>query len=120
VKLVVLAALLLVLVVPVAGAASRTSQRGVLYGVVTRGPACSKGELHPCVAPLPGVTIVFLRHGHAVAQTTTGGDGTYQIRLHTGRYGIRVPGHKRWAPVRVRVWRGQVTRTNIEIDTLSR
>jgi hypothetical protein len=120
VKLVVLAALLLVLAVPVAGAAGRSSQRGVLYGVVTRGPACSKGELHPCLAPLSGVTIVFLRHGHAVAQATTGGDGTYQIRLHTGRYGIRVPGHKRWAPARVRVWTGQVTRANIAVDTLSR
>jgi hypothetical protein len=107
------------LAVPVyAGAA--VARTGVLHGVVTRGPSCSPESASPCGEPVAGVTIVFLRHGHSVAQTTSAADGTYRIRLRGGmRYGITVRGHDRATPGTVRVRRGRVTRVDIAIDTLS-
>jgi hypothetical protein len=116
---VTLAALVFVLAVPVyAGAA--VARTGVLRGVVTRGPACSPGGAGPCGEPVAGVTIVFLRHGHPVAHTTSASDGTYRIRLRGGvRYGIRVRGHDHSTPGTVRVRRGRVTHVDIAIDTLT-
>jgi hypothetical protein len=91
---------------------------GVLHGVVTRGPitpVCSTAQ--PCYAPVPGAKIVFLRNGRPVAHTTTRGDGSYRIRLAGGRYGIRLPGYRRWTPLRVLVQRGRAKRLDISIDT---
>lgn len=113
-------ALLFALAAPAgAVAASRQSQTGVIQGIVTRGPSCSKQQLHPCSPPLPDVRIVFLRQGHVVAETSTNADGTYRIRLHAGLYAIRLPGRDRWQPTRVDVLGGRVTRVDIAIDSLT-
>jgi len=116
---VALIAIVFVLAVPMyAGAA--VPRTGVLHGVVTRGPACSPGNTSPCGEPVAGVTILFLRHGHSVAHTTSAADGTYRIRLRGGMsYGITVHGHDHSTPDTVRVRRGRVTRVDIAIDTLS-
>jgi hypothetical protein len=90
-------------------------QTGVLQGAVTRSPTCAKEQ--PCTS-VPGVKLVFYRHGHPVAQTTSTEAGAYRIRLRAGRYGIRIPGRASVQPSRVRVLRGQVTRVNIEIGPL--
>jgi hypothetical protein len=87
--------------------------------VVTRGPACSPGTPQPCTEPIPGVKIVFLRHGQPAGQTTTTDAGTYRIRLQAGLYGIRLPGRDQWQPTQARVQRGQTTRINIAIDALT-
>ena len=119
-RLLAFVAVMLVLAAPAsAGAASRLNHRGVLRGVVTRGPACSPGQPGPCGDPIAGVTIRFLHHGNAVAQTTTAADGTYRIRLHAGNYGIQLPGRNQWRPTQARVLRGRVTRNNIAIDSLT-
>jgi hypothetical protein len=115
---------LLALLLALAGSASASTaagigHSGVLKGIVTRGPACSKTQLHPCSAPIPGVEIVFLRHGNPVARTTTDASGTYQMRLHAGRYGIQLPGRERSLPTHVRVRRTLVTRVNIAFDVLN-
>ena len=102
-----------------ASTASRTSQTGVVQGLVTRGPGCSKQQLHPCLSPLPGVRIVFLRRGRAVGETSTNADGGYRIRLSVGLYAIRLPGRDRWQPTRVDVLGGRVMRLDIAIGTLT-
>lgn len=118
-KLLAFLALLLALsVTPTAAATTRSRHSGVLYGVVTRGPACS-GQHEPCGEPVPGVKVVFHRVGHPAAQTTTAADGRYRIRLHAGRYGIQLPGRTKWSPNQARVVRGQRTRVNIAIDSLT-
>lgn len=68
---------------------------------------------------MPGVKIVFLRLGNPVARTTTGADGRYRIRLRAGGYGIKLPGRTQWKPSHARVLRGQTTRVNIAIDSLT-
>jgi hypothetical protein len=103
----------------VAGAAIQSSRTGVLHGVVTRGPACSPGSSQPCTDPIPGIKIVFLRHGYPVGRTTTTDAGTYRIRLQAGRYGIQLPGRNQWQPTQVRVLRGRTASLNIAIDALS-
>jgi len=118
VRLLTLIAVLAFVTSGVAGAAANSRHTGVLHGVVTRGPGCSPGTTQPCADPIAGVNIVFLQHGRAAGQTTTTDAGTYRIRLHAGRYGIRVPGRSEWQPNSVLVMRGQVTRINIEIDAL--
>jgi hypothetical protein len=115
-RVIALVAVVFVLAVP-AYAGTAVARTGVLHGVVTRGLACSSGRESPCGEPVPGVTIVFLRHGHSVAKTTSAADGTYRIRLRGMRYGIRVRGHAHSTPGTVRVWRGRVTRVDIAIDT---
>lgn len=118
-KVLGLVALLLALgVTPAADATSRSRHRGVLYGVVTRGPACS-GQLQPCGEPIPGVKIVFRRLGQPAAQATTNADGRYRIRLHAGRYRIQLPGRTQWQPSHARVLWGQTTRINIAIGLLT-
>lgn len=118
-KLLALVALLLALsVTPTADATSRSRHSGVLYGLVTRGPACT-GQPAPCGEPVPGVKIVFLRLGHPVGQATTTNAGTYRVRLRAGNYGIRLPGRSQWEPTRTRVWPGRMTRINIAIDALN-
>ena len=101
-----------------ASAAVLSNRTGVLHGTVTHGPACSPAQ-PPCGEPVPGVKIVFLRHGQPVAQTTTTNVGTYRIRLHAGSYGVRLPGQNQWKPTQVRVLRGTTTRVNITIDSLT-
>jgi hypothetical protein len=116
-RLAVLVALVLGLAASASAAtAERTARAGVLKGVVTRGPVCSRE--HPCSA-LAGVKIVFVRNGHTVARTTTSAVGTYKIRLRAARYGIRLPGHSRWAPAYARVRAGQITRVNIAIGPMA-
>ncbi|HEX4521845.1 MAG TPA: hypothetical protein VH063_19985 [Gaiellaceae bacterium] len=111
-RLAAFVALALAFVAPaVAGTAGSS---GVLRGVVTRGPTCSKGRPRPC-APMPDVKLVFLRNGSPVARTTSGDLGTYRIRLSAGTYGIRLPGRRNWLPARARVRRGQVTRVDIAV-----
>jgi len=90
-------------------------QTGVLQGAVTRSPTCAKEQ--PCTV-LPGVELVFYRHGRPVARTTSTDAGAYRIRLRAGRYGIRIPGRATVLTSRVRVLRGQVTRVNIELGPL--
>jgi hypothetical protein len=115
---VALVALVVALAVPVYADAT-VSRTGVLHGVVTRGPACPPGGAIPCGSPVAGVTIVFVRNGHAVAHTTSAADGTYRIRLRGGmRYGITVRGHIHSTPGMARVRRGHVTRVDISIGTL--
>src|SRR5262245_40273874 len=114
-----LVALVVGLAVP-ASAGAGVARTGVLHGVVTHGLPCSPGSAAPCGSPVAGVTIVFLRHGHAVAQTTSAADGTYRIKLRGGRrYGITVRGHARSTPSTALVRRGHVTKVDIAIDTLS-
>jgi hypothetical protein len=93
-------------------------ETGALRGVVTRGPvAPTCSPTTSCREPANDVTLVFLRDGRAVARTTTGGGGGYRLVLAAGRYGIRVPGAWRWAPTRVLVRAGRVSRLDIAIDT---
>lgn len=114
-----LVALVCVLAAPVYADAA-VARNGVLHGVVTRGLPCSPGTAIVCGTPVAGATIVFLRHGQPVAQTTTASDGTYRIRLRGGvTYGITVRGHSHSAPSTARVRRGHVTKVDIAIDTLS-
>ena len=116
---VALVALVFALAVPAYAAAAGAARTGMLRGVVIRGPACSPGRASPCGEPVAGITIVFLRHGHSVAQTTSAADGTYRIRLPGARYRITVRGHDHSAPATVRVRRGHVMRVDISIDALS-
>ena len=95
-----------------ANTAGRSGRTGVLHGVVSKSPACSKPQ--PCV-PVPNAKIVFLRHGHPVAHTTSSDFGSYRIRLTAGRYGIRVWGYDGAQPVHVRVRRAQVKRVDITV-----
>ena len=112
-------ALFLALAAPAsASTANQASQTGVVQGIVTRGPSCSKQELHPCSPPLSGVRIVFLRQGHAVAATSTNADGTYRLRLRAGLYAIQLPGRDHWQPTRVDVMGGRITRLDIVVGTL--
>ena len=109
-KLIGVMAVVLALGTPAAaGTAGRT---GVLHGVVSKSPACSRPQ--PCV-PVPHARIVFLRHGHPVAHTTSSDFGSYRIRLTAGRYGIRVSGYNGTQPAQVRVRRAQVKRVDISV-----
>ena len=114
-----LLALLMLLVVAPAGAATG---RG-LYGSVTRGPTkpvCSNDS--PCSEPAAHVKLRFLRGATLVATTRTDLSGRYRVRLPRGIYTVRVAGAPTGglggridpAVVRVRtVWRHQ----NFDIDT---
>lgn len=114
---VALVALVSVLAVPAGvDAATLAHRTGVLHGVVTRGPACTPGNPLPCIPPVAGVKILFLRLGHLAAQTTTASNGTYRIRLRAGRYAIQLPGRGNWRPGHALVRRGQVTRIDIAFD----
>jgi hypothetical protein len=69
-----------------ADAASTTGVRGVFYrGPVA--PVCQVGT--PCDAPVPGLTIVFTREGHAVS-TRTGDGGHFSVALRPGLYTARL------------------------------
>lgn len=113
-----LALLLLVLVTP-AGAATGQG----LYGVVTRSPTkpvCSNEA--PCSAPAAHTKLRFLRGTAVVSSVVTDARGRYRLRLPRGVYNVRVAGAPaggiggRIVPASVRVraaWRHQ----DFDIDT---
>jgi hypothetical protein len=60
-----------------------------LHGTVRRGPltpVCRVGQ--PCDGPAH-VTLVFSRAGRVAGRVHTRNDGSYRIRLRTGRYTVR-------------------------------
>jgi hypothetical protein len=100
------AALLGLLAVTLAGA---TAASGTLppnvKGTFVRAPgvaSCYPGE--PCDQPPQAAFLVFTRSGHAT-RARLGGDGTFAVRLASGRYRVSVlPGHS-WtvSPATLRV-----------------
>jgi hypothetical protein len=52
-------------------------------------PVCRAGS--SCTRPARGLTLVFVREGHA-EQTKTDAKGHYRIQLAPGAYRVRVPG----------------------------
>jgi hypothetical protein len=105
----------------VAGAQAELS-RGMLVGVVKRGPiapVCVAGQ--PCDEPAPHVTLLFARAGVVVARVVTNARGRYRVRLRAGVYTVRRPGEltigRKLEPSRARVYAGRVSQIDFLIDT---
>lgn len=70
-----------------------------------------------CTAPAAGVRLTFSR-GTVVPHVRTNKRGRYLIHLAPGRYAVRVAGARfGYAPRKVTVRTGQLSRLNIRIDT---
>jgi len=102
--------------------AGGAAHRGVLTGVVMRGPitpVCVAEQ--PCDAPAPHVTLVFSHGTHVVARVTTSSEGRYRLRLPATTYEV----HRASAsvfdpklnPHRVQVTAGRTSRIDFSIDT---
>jgi hypothetical protein len=75
-----------------AGCGGPASGGAGLAGTVLVSPAspvCRAGS--SCTRPARGLTLVFVREGHA-EQTKTDAKGHYRIQLAPGAYRVRVPG----------------------------
>jgi hypothetical protein len=98
-----------------------TAERGILRGVVTRGPitpVCRAGV--PCDGPAAHVVLRFLRHGTAVARVETSSTGSYRLRLRAGVYQVRTKAAGIGGgiqPQTVRVVAGAVRKVDFSIDT---
>jgi len=116
VRLPLLAALAILALAPAMSSASVT--RSGVHGSVRRGPTqpvCQVGT--PCTAPAAGVRLTFSR-GNLIRHVRTNKRGRYAIRLAPGRYAVRVSGARfGYAPRKVTVRSGQMSRLNIRIDT---
>jgi hypothetical protein len=114
-------ALLLVLLVGLAGTASGRPSTSGLRGVVRRGPitpVCVAGI--PCSAPAAAVTLVFSRRARVSASARTAVDGTFRVALAPGYYAVRVaksaPGRP-LQPATVSVEAGRFKRVAFFLDT---
>jgi hypothetical protein len=102
--------------------AQATVPRGVLTGVVKRGPitpVCIAEQ--PCDEPARNIALLFSRGESVVVRVVTDGRGRYRIRLRAGVYTVRRPGgstfERKLEPNRVRVYPGRVVRIDFSIDT---
>jgi hypothetical protein len=112
---------LVVAAVSAGGAGAQPDAGSGLFGTVARGsvkPICRPGD--PCRgAPAKRVVLVFERAGRVAGRATTGGDGSYRIRLAPGRYTVRVAArvHARQPiPRGVRVPRGRFARVDFHLE----
>ncbi len=117
----VLALLSSIALVAVAGAQA-TVGRGILAGIVTRGPitpVCVAEQ--PCDEPAKNVTLLFSRNDHIAGRVVTDGAGRYRLRLPAGVYTVRRPSaaglDRKLEPNRLRVYAGRVSRIDFAIDT---
>lgn len=102
------------------GTAGASTSSG-LHGRVMRGPispVCI--AMQPCTAPAKGLTLVFSRHGRAVARTITNSDGWYRVTLARGLYTVAAgtsAANRRLQPTQAQVLAGQSRRLDFSIDT---
>ena len=102
--------------------AGGAAHRGVLTGVVMRGPitpVCVAEQ--PCDAPAPHVTLVFSHGTHVVARVTTSSEGRYRLRLPATTYEVHRASasvfDSKLDPRRVQVKAGRTSRIDFSIDT---
>jgi hypothetical protein len=80
----------LVCVFAAAGASAAETPRVPLHGIVKKAVAGTCLQDDPCDGIARQLTLVFSRHGRAVARATTNSRGQYRMRLRAGRYSVRV------------------------------
>ena len=105
------------LALALAAGAQATTPRGMLTGIVTRGPitpVCAFEQ--PCDEPAANVALVFVRNDRVVGRAVTNVEGRYRVRLLGGAYTVRRTAGK-LEPNRARVYAGRVTRLDFWIDT---
>ena len=85
-----LVVLVLACVVGAAVASAADAPRVPLHGVVKKAVSGTCLQDDPCDGIARQLTLVFSRHGRAVARATTNLQGRYRVRLRAGRYSVRV------------------------------